>query len=287
VQTLAAIGEGRGRGVRFVLDKLVHASLIDAVRESGAEFRIAPHQGGEKFERLVLDGAAKRTQVVVTESIFSMDGDAADLSGLAALKGKCPFILVLDEAHGSGVYGPAGAGLAAERGLGDAADVTIVTLSKAIGGGGGAVCASAAFCEAVVNFGRAYIYSTQLPASAAAAAETAIAVMAEEPHRQRRVRELATSVRAELAAAGLTLPAGDSPILPIILGNERAAVEAARLLQDQGLWALAIRPPTVPRGTSRLRVTLSSEHSDEEVRQLVAALSEIARRFPRGQPETP
>jgi 8-amino-7-oxononanoate synthase len=286
LQTLAAIGERSGRGVRFILDKLVHASLVDAVRETRSDFRIAPHQRGEKLERLVLDGAAERTQVVVTESIFSMDGDAADLSGLAALKKKCPFILVLDEAHGSGVYGPGGAGLAAERGLSDSVDVTIVTLSKAIGSSGGAVCGSAAFCEAVVNFGRAYIYSTHLPASAAAAAEAAIAVMGEEPHRQGRVRELAKRVRAELTAAGLTLPAGDSPILPIVLGNERAALEAARVLQDQGLWALAIRPPTVPRGTSRLRVTLSSEHSDEEVRQLVAALGKVALRFPRSKSET-
>jgi 8-amino-7-oxononanoate synthase len=279
VQTLVAIGERSGRPVRFILDKLVHASLIDAVRETRADYRIAQHQGVEKFERLVLDGAGERTQVVVTESIFSMDGDAADLSGLAALKEKCPFVLLLDEAHGSGVYGRGGAGLAAERGLGGAVDVTIVTLSKAMGGGGGAVCGSAGFCEAVVNLGRAYIYSTHLPPPCAAAAEAAIGVMRDEPHRQQRVRGLATRVRSELAAAGVTLPPGDSPILPIVLGNERAALEAARVLQDQGLWVLAIRPPTVPRGTSRLRVTLSSEHSDAEVRQLVAALAAVARNY--------
>src|SRR4051812_6167694 len=174
VQALAAIGERSGRPVHFLLDKLVHASLIDAVRETRAEFRIVQHQGVEKIERLLLEGAGERTQVVVTESIFSMDGDAADLSGLAALKAKCPFVLLLDEAHGTGVYGPSGAGLAAERGLGDAVDVTIVTLSKAMGSGGGAVCASSAFCEAVVNFGRAYIFSTPLPPAPAAAAGAAI-----------------------------------------------------------------------------------------------------------------
>jgi 8-amino-7-oxononanoate synthase len=273
VQTLAAIGERSGRPVRFILDKLVHASLVDAVRETRADFRIAQHQGVEKFERLVLDGAAERTQIVVTESVFSMDGDAADLSGLAALKKRRPFILVLDEAHGSGVYGPGGAGLAAERGLGSAVDVTIVTLSKALGGGGGAVCGTAGFCEAVVNLGRAYIYSTHLPPACAAAAEAAIDVMRDEPQRQQRVRALAMRVREALTAAGLTLPPGDSPIIPIVLGNERAALEAARVLQNQGMWVLAIRPPTVPRGTSRLRVTLSSEHSDAEVRQLIASLA--------------
>jgi 8-amino-7-oxononanoate synthase len=181
--------------------------------------------------------------------------------------------LLLDEAHASGVYGPGGAGLAAELKLAGLADLTVVTLSKALGSAGGAVCASAALCDAVVNFGRAYVYSTHLPPSAAAAAAAAIEVMADEPQRQRRVRALATRVRSELGAKGVALTPGDSPIIPITLGSERAALEAARVLQDQGLWVLAIRPPTVPRGTSRLRVTLCSEHRDDEVTRLIAALA--------------
>ena len=215
----------------------------------------------------------RQLQVVVTESIFSMDGDAADLAGLAELKARRPFVLLLDEAHASGVYGPGGAGLAAELGLTGLADVSVVTLSKALGSAGGAVCASAALCDAVVNFGRAYVYSTHLPPSAVAAAEAAIDVMADEPQRQQRVRELSARVRTELRAKGVALPPGDSPIVPITLGSERAALEAARALQDQGLWVLAIRPPTVPRGTSRLRVTLCSEHHDDEIARLVAALA--------------
>jgi 7-keto-8-aminopelargonate synthetase-like enzyme len=182
----------------------------------------------------------------------------------------------LDEAHASGVYGPNGAGLSAEKGLAGVADVTVVTLSKALGSGGGAVCSSKTFCDALVNFGRAYIYSTHLPPSAAAAAEAAIQVLSDEPVRQRRVRELAANVRSRLANDGFVLPSSDSPILPIILGNEQAALEAAGVLQDQGLWVIAIRPPTVPRGTSRLRVTLSCEHSDDEIGRLVAALRGIA-----------
>ena len=174
--------------------------------------------------------------------------------------------------------------MAAERGLSDAVDVTIVTLSKAMGGAGGAVCGSAAFCEAVVNLGRAYIYSTHMPPACAAAAEAAIDIMREEPQRQERVRVLARQVRDQLRAGGVTLPVGDSPIIPILLGNERAALEAARVLQDQGMWVLAIRPPTVPRGTSRLRITLSCEHSDAEVRQLVAALAALARDFAPTRP---
>ena len=287
VQTLVAVAGKAGRRVRFVVDKLVHASLVDAVQQSPAELRVAPHNHVEKLGRLVLCDADV-FPVVITESVFSMDGDVADLRGLASLRSERPFVLLLDEAHASGVYGEHGAGLAAEWGLTGLADVTVVTLSKSLGSSGGAVCGSAAFCEAVVNYSRAYIYSTHLPPAQAAAAEAAIDVILNEPERQRRLRVLAARVRSELMAAQVSVPPGppDSPIFPLILGSERAALEAARLLQDRGLWALAIRPPTVARGTSRLRVTLSSEHTDEEVRQLVQALREVAAAFP-SQPDGP
>jgi 7-keto-8-aminopelargonate synthetase-like enzyme len=233
-------------------------------------FRVFPHNHLEKLRRL-LAGAEKNTlQVVVTESIFSMDGDAADLAGIAKLKKEFPFLLLLDEAHGSGVYGPSGAGYAAECGLADIVDLTVVTLSKAIGCSGGAVCASQAFCEAIVNFGRPYIFSTAIPPAICAGVEAAIGVMGDEPHRQRRVRELAQRVRAGLNL-GQDVPPHDSPILPIILGEESLAIQAAEQLMQQGILAVAVRPPTVPRGTSRLRLTLSSDHTDEEVERLIAA----------------
>ena len=275
VQTLAAAGEHIDAGVRFLLDKQSHASLIDSIRSTGAPYRVFPHNGLAKLDRLLANSDPGELEVVITESIFSMDGDAADLAGLAELKAKHGFVLLLDEAHAGGVYGPGGAGLAAEMGLRDVADVIVVTFSKAMGSIGGAVCASAMLCDAVVNYGRAYIYSTHLPPSAAAAAEAAIEVLAAERHRQQRLRALATHVRSHLTARGFVLPAGDSPIIPITLGSERAALEAARAMQDQGLWTLAIRPPTVARGTSRLRVTLSSEHTDDEIAQLLAALGAL------------
>jgi len=160
VQMLATVG-GK-HGVRFLLDKLCHASLVDAVRAvTGGKvgFRVFPHNHMAKLRRLLEEADPKVLQVVVTESIFSMDGDAADLPGIAALKREFPFLLVLDEAHGSGVYGPGGSGYAAELGLRDMVDIAIITLSKALGCVGGAVCASSAFCEAIVNFGRSYIFS--------------------------------------------------------------------------------------------------------------------------------
>jgi 8-amino-7-oxononanoate synthase len=262
-------------GVRFLLDKLCHASLVDAVRGGGAEFRIYPHNHLEKLERLLADAPAAQRQVVITESIFSMDGDAADLEGIAALKRKYDFVLVLDEAHGSGVYGRDGAGYAAERGFANIVDVSLVTLSKAAGVAGGAICASKAFCDGVVNWGRAYIYSTAIPPSAASAIEAAITVMKAEPQRRQRVRELARRVRDELKSGGLQISDGDSPIIPIILGSEKRALDAANSLREKGILAIAIRPPTVARETSRLRITLSCEHADEEIQMLLEALKKI------------
>ena len=209
---------------------------------------------------------------MVTESIFSMDGDAADLRGLVNLKHRRPFVLLLDEAHGSGVYGSNGSGYANETGTAPAVDVFIVTLSKAAGCAGGAVCGSASFCESVINFGRAYIYSTAISPAVAAGCQVAIEVMEYEPQRQQRVRALAARTRAALTAAGWAMPAGNSPILPIIVGDEATALALSERLREKGMIASVVRPPTVPRGSSRLRITLTYDHTDEEVAALIAAL---------------
>jgi 8-amino-7-oxononanoate synthase len=276
IQAVAMIGKLQG-GVRFLVDKLAHASLIDAIRATGEPFRIYPHQHLAKLRRLLEEHAPDQLQVVVTESIFSMDGDAADLRGLAQLKAQHEFFLLLDEAHASGVYGPTGNGLAAELGVQNAVDATVLTLSKAMGGIGGAVCGSTLLCEAVVNFGRAYLFSTGVPPAVAAGAQAAVEVIVEEPQRRERVRELSRRVRSEFNRAGLNIPMGDSPIIPILLGKESAALEAAEKLESQGLLVVAIRPPTVARGSSRLRITLSSQHSDAEIDRLLAGIASIAR----------
>ncbi len=268
VQTFARLGE-RG-AVRFLIDKLAHASLIDAVRATSQPFRVFPHNNFAKLSRLLDQPDQQQLQVVITESIFSMDGDAADLAGLQQLKRTKPFALLLDEAHGTGTYGPAGAGYAAEIDLADIVDVSVITLSKAMGAAGGAICASSQFIDALANFGRAYIYSTAVPPTIPAAATEAIAIMAQEPWRQQRVRQLAKRVRAELKLVG-----GDSPIIPIILGDAAEALAAARALEQNGLLVVAVRPPTVPPGTSRLRVTLSAAHDDSEVGALIAAIQDL------------
>ncbi|MEA2710689.1 MAG: 8-amino-7-oxononanoate synthase [Phycisphaerales bacterium] len=271
VQTIAAVAEVTGKRVRFLLDKLAHASLIDAVRGSRLPLRVFAHNDLTKLDRLLnTRDDTDELQVVITESIFSMDGDPAPLRALADLKRQKPFLLLVDEAHGSGVYGPHGSGYAAEVGATNDVDLFIVTLSKSLGCLGGAVCASKNFCDALMNFGRPYLYSTSVPPMIPAAAEAALQVMRDEPHRQQRVRHLATRVREQLK-----LPPGDSPIIPILLGEESAAIAAADALFRDRLLVLPVRPPTVPRGTSRLRITLSCEHSDAEVDHLVASLSKL------------
>jgi 8-amino-7-oxononanoate synthase len=282
VQTLAALGEHRGGGVRFLVDKLAHASLLDAVRGARAELRIFPHNHLAKVQRLLAAAPPEQLQVVVTESIFSMDGDAADLTGLVEIKRHRPFILLLDEAHGSGVYGPAGAGYAAELNLQQNVDITIVTLSKAMGCVGGAVCASKNFCQALVNYGRAFIYSTSIPPMVAAAAQESIAIMRGEPQRQSRVRTLASRVRESLRSIGFEIVQGNSPIIPLILGDDRRAIDASQRLADAGILVPAVRPPTVPKGSSRLRLTLSCEHTDNQVQNLVDGLAEMRRQIGLG-----
>lgn len=270
VQTLSTIPK-----IRFLIDKLSHASLIDAITRTGQDFRVFPHNNLEKLKRLLAQAPGDRPQVVVTESIFSMNGDRGDLAGLATLKQSYPFVLLVDEAHGSGVYGLDGAGLASELGLSGSVDISIVTLSKSLGLGGGAICCSHEMRQAIVNFGRAYIYSTAISPLIAAAVPAALEVLRTEPQRQQRVRELAARVRCELADARMQLPPGDSPIIPVILGDELLAMAAAQELREEGLFVLPIRPPTVPPGSSRLRITLSAAHREQEVEQLLRALKHI------------
>ena len=280
VQTLHEIADASGKRIRFIVDRLAHASLIDAIRQiegvvGKPVMRVFPHNDVAKVERLLSDASADEMQVVVTESIFSMDGDAADLSSLAALKSRYDFALLVDEAHAAGVYGPDGSGLVAHLGLRDKVDITIATLSKALGVSGGAVCSSRAFADAVLNFGRAYIYSTSVSPIIARCTSRAIEICRREPERRTRVMQLASRVRSQLRDANVTLFEGDSPIIPILLNDESSAIDASKRLEAQGLLVLPVRPPTVPRGTSRLRVTVSCEHSDDEVLQLAGAITRI------------
>jgi len=275
IQTLANVAKRGGKSLRILMDKLCHASLIDAVRSSDSAFRVFPHNGMEKLQRLLAEGDTGQIQVVVTESIFSMDGDAAQLKALSLLKLQYSFLLMLDEAHSSGVYGSAGRGLADELGLNSLADVSIVTLSKAFGCGGGVVCGSQVFCDALVNSARAYIYSTATPPVIPGALLAGLSVMENEPELQSRLRESSKRIRDNLSRMRFQIPPGDSPIIAIILGDQNTALNAAEQLRAAGHLCIAIRPPTVAPNTSRLRITISARHTDAELDALLTSLRSL------------
>src|SRR6266436_4426231 len=250
-------------------DALNHASIIDGCRLSRARVEVFPHLDLGAVERLLRTPA--RRKLVVTDAVFSMDGDRAPLPELAAACARTGAILVVDEAHATGVIGPHGAGLCAEQGV--SADVRMGTLSKSFGIAGAYVASSRAVCELLVNRARPLIFSTALPPALACAALTALRILAGPEGDERRAR-LSSSVQrfaAGLRSLGIAAR-DDSPIFPVVLGSPERAVAAAARLRSEGILAKAIRPPTVPPGTSRLRLALSAAHTQAHIDAALSAL---------------
>lgn len=256
-----------GRGDTILLDKLSHACLVDAARLSGATLRVFPHNHLGKLERL-LQGAGGRV-LIVTESVFSMDGDCAPLREIVELKDRHGAWLLVDEAHAVGVLGPQGRGLAAALGLEGRIELQMGTLSKALGLSGGYLAAAQPVIDLLVNRARSFIYSTAPPPALAAAATQALAWTAGPQGDAARERLHANLHRLASALAVEVPPAA---ILPVILGEEAAALAAAEHLGQAGFLVPAIRYPTVARGSARLRVTLSAAHEAAEIDALAAVL---------------
>jgi len=265
------------------LDKLCHASLIDAAHHTGAAVRVFPHGNLDKLARLLershtADHAVRR-RFIVTDSVFSMDGDCADLSRLCDLRDRHDAILVVDEAHATGVLGPTGAGLAEHDGLADRVDVSIATASKALGSLGGIITASQLVIDTIINSARSFIYTTATPPMIAAAIDAALDVVEHEPDRRARLADSARNVLARLRAAGWTVPDDPdpmTPIVPLIVGDAARALDLADHLERHGILAPAIRPPTVAPGAARIRLSLRADHEDEHIDQLFAALTSYA-----------
>lgn len=262
----------------IILDKLCHASLVDAARLSGATVRVFPHNQLEKLEKL-LRGAREsnaRRVLVVTESIFSMDGDAAALREIVELKDRHGAWLMLDEAHAVGVIGPGGRGLAAQLGLENRVELQMGTLSKAVGLSGGYLAASRSVISLLINKARSFIYSTAPPpAIAFAATESLRLIQGDDGERRRRkLRENMTLWHQHSTAES------PSAIFPVIVGDESRAMELSRRLLDAGFLVPAIRFPTVARGRARLRVTLSAAHEPVQIEALAmhlrSAMAELA-----------
>ena len=262
-----------GPGDLVLSDALNHASLVDGCRLTRAEIAVYPHCDLDALEAALRRGAGARRRLVVTDTVFSMDGDLAPLAAIAALCDAHGALLVVDEAHATGVLGPRGSGLVSALGLGARVDARMATLSKAAGLVGAYVCGSEGLRNLLINKSRPLIFSTALPPALAEAALSALRLLAGPEGDARRERLFRSVRRLAAGLRALGLPAEErSPIFPVVLGPPERALAVAAALRSRGQLVKAIRPPTVPAGTSRLRIALSAAHGDAHVDALLGAL---------------
>ncbi len=271
VGTLTAIA---GKEDILILDKLCHASLVDGARLSGATFRIFPHNHLDKLQSH-LDWASKTIGnngriIVVVESIYSMDGDVSPLAEIIDLKTQHGALLLVDEAHAVGICGPNGKGYAAALGCDQGIDLQMGTLSKALGGSGGYLCASQAWIDLIINRARSFIYSTAPSPAVCAAANAAIKLVQSEEGEQRRTT-LHANIKRLREILGQTSNS-PSAIVPWIVGENDYALRIAAQLGDAGILAPAIRFPTVPKNTARIRFTATADHTDTQLAALAEAI---------------
>jgi 8-amino-7-oxononanoate synthase len=278
---LAAITCLAERDGRVVMDRLCHASLIDAARLSGAQLKRFAHADCAAAGVMLRGGAGAGAALLVTDGVFSMDGDLAPLPQLAQEAAAANACLIVDDAHGLGVMGPTGRGCLEHFSLDrTAVPILVGTLGKALGCFGAFVAADADYIEWLLQTGRSYLYTTALPPPVAAAARAALAVTVAEPWRRGRVLELAARLRRGAAQAGIALLPSLSPIQPVVLGSSARTLAVSEQLLAAGFWVAAIRAPTVPRGSARLRITLSAAHTEAQVDGLLASLDQALRATP-------
>jgi 8-amino-7-oxononanoate synthase len=269
----------------IILDKLVHASIVDAAKLSGAKLRIFAHNNLNDLADKLRWASANKSAIgnrqsailVITESIFSMDSDAAPLRKIVELKNKYAAWLMVDEAHATGIFGQNGRGLADELGISEQIEIQMGTLGKAFGASGGYICGGQTLIDFLVNRARSFIFSTA-PIPAAAAAATAGIQVAQSNEGETRRKILRERINQLQSAIGNRQSAIPSAIVPLILGDENKALSAATKLREQNIFVPAIRYPTVARGTARLRITLTAAHSAEDVSTLIDALRKIGNR---------
>ena len=270
-----------GRGDVVILDKKAHASMIDGAKLSGATLRVFRHNDLENLEKLLQWAADRGGRVLVaSESVFSMDGDHAPLAGIVELKERYGAWLMLDEAHAVGLYGPLGQGLAAAGGLGERIEIRMGTLGKAVGAAGGFICGSRQLVDLLVNKARSFIFSTAPSPAVSAAARAGVELIqgAEGQSLRGQLWQRVDELRRGAALLGWKTPAEPSAILPLIVGEEAKAVATMDHLREAGFFIPAIRYPTVPRNEARLRVTLTANHTAENIQQLVNALGKAVTR---------
>jgi 8-amino-7-oxononanoate synthase len=271
-----------GKDDIIILDKLVHACIVDAAKLSGAKLRIFAHNDLDDLEEKLRWAAKSKSAIgnrqsailIATESVFSMDGDTAPLREMVALKEKYGAWLMVDEAHATGILGQNGRGLADELGVSRQIEIQMGTLGKALGASGGYICGSRALIDLLVNQARSFIFSTA-PVPAAAAAATAGLQIAQSAEGEKLRASLRQHISEFQPAVGNRQSAIPTAILPVILGDEAKALSAANNLREQGIFVPAVRFPAVARGAARLRVTLTATHSADDVSTLVHALAPL------------
>ena len=269
---LAVMTALAGRSERVLLDRLCHASLIDGARLSGATLVRYAHADALEAARL-LDADTAHTALLATDGVFSMDGDLAPLPELTRCIRRRDLWLLVDDAHGLGVVGADGGGVLEHFGLGsDAVPILVGTLGKAFGSFGAFVAGSAELIEFLIQKARTYVYTTALPQPVAAATRAALTLVRTESWRRERLRTLGGRFRVAAHALGVPLANSTTPIQPVLLGSAAAALAAQRELASAGYWVVAIRPPSVPAGSARLRVTLSAAHTEAEIDGLAEQL---------------
>jgi 8-amino-7-oxononanoate synthase len=263
------------RGDVVFSDELNHASIIDGCRLARADRFVYRHRDLEHLS-WGLSRSAGRAALIVTDSVFSMDGDVAPIPHLVRLARRYKCRLMVDEAHATGAVGPGGRGAVAAAGLTREVDVIVGTLGKALGSYGAYVCASREIVELLINTARPFIFSTGLPPPSVGAAAAALELLESRPDRVERLRRNAAVIRSELTASGLDTGGSRTQILPIVVGDAGKATALCERALRRGLFAQAIRPPTVPEGTSRLRLTVMAAHREAELRRAARALAAAA-----------
>ncbi|WP_111642728.1 8-amino-7-oxononanoate synthase [Marinimicrobium alkaliphilum] len=275
---LGAVSALVGKGDGVFEDKLNHASLLDAGLASGARFQRFLHNDTDNLARR-LGASDARRKLIVVDGVFSMDGDTAPLPALADLAEREGAWLMVDDAHGFGCLGATGAGCAEHFGLGqDRLPVLMGTLGKAFGTAGAFIAGSETLIETLIQFARTYIYTTAMPPAVAAASRVSLRLMAEEPWRREHLHTLIARFRRGAQSLGLQLMDSATAIQPIVIGSDADTLAMSDALAARGLLVIPIRPPTVPEGTARLRVTLSAAHTEAQVDQLLDALADLVPR---------
>ena len=260
------------KGDEVLQDKLNHASLIDGGLISGARFRRYPHGNLTRLEQLLQQSTVEK-KLIVSDGVFSMDGDQADLKGLVSLADKSASMLMIDDAHGLGVLGETGAGIVQQQGLNQQqVPILMATLGKSLGTAGAFIAGSEDLIELLIQRARSYIYSTAMPAAIMAATRVSLQLCQQESWRRDKLRFLIGRFRDGAEQLGLQLMSSDTPIQPIILGSNETVMSVSKYLKRNKMLVGAIRHPTVPKNTERLRITLSASHSEAQVDRLLEVL---------------